>query len=54
MAGPKALNASRRRGKLIVRERLALLADPGTFRQFAGQPKVEGGLFDGHPGVTQL
>src|SRR5438094_392040 len=34
MGGPDEVERQRRRGKLTVRERIALLADPGTFRQF--------------------
>jgi len=34
MGGPEEVERQRRRGKLTVRERIALLADPGTFRQF--------------------
>src|SRR3954471_18632254 len=35
MGGPEGVERQRKRGKLTVRERVALLADPGTFRQFA-------------------
>jgi acetyl-CoA carboxylase carboxyltransferase component len=34
MGGPEGVERQRKRGKLTVRERVALLADPGTFRQF--------------------
>src|SRR5437660_9874879 len=34
MGGPEGVERQRRRGKLAVRERIALLADPGSFRQF--------------------
>src|SRR5256885_17102055 len=34
MGGPEEVERQRRRGKLTVRERIGLLADPGTFRQF--------------------
>jgi methylmalonyl-CoA decarboxylase subunit alpha len=33
MGGPDGVERQRKRGKLTVRERIALLADPGTFRQ---------------------
>jgi acetyl-CoA carboxylase carboxyltransferase component len=35
MGGPEGIERQRKRGKLTVRERIAMLADPGTFRQFA-------------------
>src|SRR3954468_13946631 len=34
MGGPEGVERQRRRGKLTVRERIALLADAGTFRPF--------------------
>src|SRR5256885_11983322 len=34
MGGSEGVERQRRRGKLTVRERIALLADPGTFSQF--------------------
>lgn len=34
MGGPEGVERQRKRGKLTVRERIALFADPGTFRQF--------------------
>lgn len=34
MGGPEGIARQRQRGKLTVRERIELLADPGTFRQF--------------------
>ena len=40
MGGAEGVERQRKRGKLTVRERVALLADPGTFRQF--------GAFKGH------
>src|SRR3954447_7116226 len=36
MGGPEGIERQHRNGKLTVRERLPLLADPGSFRQFAG------------------
>ena len=35
MGGPEGVERQRRRGKLTVRDRIALFADEGTFRQFA-------------------
>lgn len=34
MGGPEGVERQRKRGKLTVRERLALLGDPGSFQQF--------------------
>src|SRR5438067_12561182 len=34
MGGPEGVERQRRRGKLTVRDRIALFADKGTFRQF--------------------
>ena len=36
MGGERGIAEQRRRGKLTVRERLDALADPGSFREFAG------------------
>ena len=36
MGGPEGIARQHGRGKLTVRERLPLLADPGTFREFGG------------------
>ena len=36
MGGPEGVARQHGRGKLTVRERLPLLADPGTFREFGG------------------
>jgi len=34
MGGPEGVSRQRRQGKLTVRERIALLADPGSFREW--------------------
>lgn len=34
MGGPEGVERQRKRGKLTVRERIAMFADPGSFRQF--------------------
>ena len=50
MGGPEGVARQPERGKLTVRERLALLADPGTFREirgFQGQ-----GEYDEHGQLT--
>ena len=52
MGGPEGVARQRQRGKLTVRERLALLADPGTFRQirsFQGH-----GEYDEHGQLTSF
>ena len=36
MGGERGIAEQRRRGKLTVRERIDALADPGSFREFAG------------------
>jgi acetyl-CoA carboxylase carboxyltransferase component len=36
MGGPEGVSRQRERGKLTVRERIAGLADPGSFREFMG------------------
>ncbi len=36
LGGERGIAEQRRRGKLTVRERIDLLADPGSFREFAG------------------
>jgi acetyl-CoA carboxylase carboxyltransferase component len=36
MGGPEGIERQRRRGKLTVRERIAALADPGSFREIGG------------------
>ena len=36
MGGERGVAEQRKRGKLTVRERVELLADPGTFREFMG------------------
>ncbi|OAI41183.1 hypothetical protein AYO38_04320 [bacterium SCGC AG-212-C10] len=36
MGGPEGIARQRKRGKLTVRERIDALADPGSFREFAG------------------
>ena len=36
MGGPEGIARQRRQGKLTVRERIATLADPGSFREFMG------------------
>lgn len=46
MGGPDGIARQRKRGKLTVRERIALLADPGTFRQvgaFRGRGEYDDG-----------
>ena len=44
MGGPESVARQHSHGKLTVRERIELLADPGSFREFsrlAGQPTYE-------------
>ena len=46
MGGPEGIARQRKRGKLTVRERIDLFADPGTFRQFGA---LRGnGVYDEH------
>jgi acetyl-CoA carboxylase carboxyltransferase component len=40
MGGPEGIERQRKRGKLTIRERLALLVDPGSLQEFG---KLEGG-----------
>ncbi len=46
MGGPEGIGRQRKRGKLTVRERIELLADPGSFQEWnalAGSPTYEDG-----------
>ncbi len=50
MGGPEGVARQRKRGKLTVRERIALLADPGSFREWnalAGRGIYEGDKLTG-------
>ncbi len=46
MGGPEGIARQRQRGKLLVRERIDLLADAGSFREF--------GLLRGHGGYDEV
>src|SRR5262245_10532233 len=53
MGGPENVARQHAQGKLTVRERIDLLADPGTFREFMGlmgaAEYVDGRLVDFRP-----
>ena len=44
MGGPKGIEKQHARGRLTIRERIAVLADPGTFREFS--PIAGHGVYD--------
>lgn len=45
MGGEEGIARQRRQGKMLVRERIAALADPGSFREFMGLTGL--GEYDG-------
>ncbi len=50
MGGPEGIRRQREQGKLTVRERIDLLADPGSFREFSGlvgSATYQGGVLAG-------
>lgn len=52
MGGAEGIERQRKRGKLTVRERLALLADPGSFREMG---KLQGqGTYDAEGNLTDF